>query len=200
VKSGNYHDSPWRLKFQRAVSLQEELISLVDSYNKSMPTEIKIENWDGHFLRVSLHIRNQPDNLWSLMLGDIVHNYRSALDSVVFAIIEATAQQKGVMLSSKIIRKIAFPMKMQKCDLSKLPEFAEHASETLINDLTEFQPFKYQNEFVGPNDEKIVVAGHPFAMLNELSNMDKHRKLNFIFLDLRDWAIFAPQWLYSYES
>ena len=185
------HDFSWRLKFQRAVSLQEELISCVDLYNKSMPTEIKTESWDGQFLHVSLHVRIQPDDMWSVILGDVVHNYRSALDSLVFAIIESVAHGKGVLLDEKIVKKIAFPMKFEKCDLSKLPEFAEHATETLIDDLTEFQPFAYLNEFVGTNKQKIVTSGHPFAMLNELSNIDKHRKLNFIFLDLDNWAILS---------
>lgn len=179
----------WTLKLQRAIQLQEELISEIRAYNQDFPTETKVESWDGTLLKVSLHIRKHPDEKWSVILGDVIHNYRSALDSIVFAIIEFNASLKGKSLRQNQIRNIAFPIKFKKCDLKSLDGLDEYAEEILINDLTEFQPFKYLNEFVGPNDEKVVLAGHPFAMLNELSNQDKHRKLNLVFLDLNNWAV-----------
>ncbi|MDQ6770043.1 MAG: hypothetical protein M3Z54_08655, partial [Gemmatimonadota bacterium] len=116
-----------------------------------------------------------PD-YWSLMVGDVIHNLRSALDNLTYAL---AVKAFGGVPSLDEIKKIQFPV----CDgpgefhgpngqktrrLSLLSDKATAAIERL-------QPY------TTPTRPK----PHPLAVLRELANIDKHRHILFTAAVLR---------------
>ncbi len=118
-------------------------------------------------------LRDAPVIEWGIILGDAVHNLRSALDHVICAIIrnrDASASCWGTGFPILVDEKM--------WDLRRKKEL--HPSSGLarlrgIDDWTlEFvkrcQPFTADQQTTGRD--------HPLLMLNELSNIDKHRALH----------------------
>jgi hypothetical protein len=101
-------------------------------------------------------VRERPPLDFALIIGDVAHNVRSALDHLVYALSSRQAQRSG---------KTQFPIFTDECRFKVLgiPMIAslKRPERTLIERV---QPFAA----VVPDDD-------PLAILNRLSNLDKHR-------------------------
>lgn len=121
---------------------------------------------------------------WSLMVGDIAHNYRSCLDHIAWQLAIA-ASQSGNPEDYWKKNQIQFPIfKSRREYLGKknrnpaknpvwrldgpLPDHARL--------LRRCQPYLRRN----------APASHPLWHLHELSNIDKHQVLHTTFVDLSD--------------
>jgi len=139
--TAEFQNSSWRLKINRAVVLRVELETLISEYLSQFPPEIIDNNWDGCRMKVELRLRKAPDAQWSTLLGDIIHNYRSSLDSLYFSLISYLARARDIELSDDEQRKLAFPIQDTRGGFEKYSfELGEHGSKLLKDDLSGFQP------------------------------------------------------------
>lgn len=106
-----------------------------------------------------------PDD-WSLMLGDIIHNIRSSLDSLMFALVERHAPGG---LSRAEIERIQFLI----CDTrAEFEARVAHKQRVrwyppIVAVMERLQPYHLQHG-LGPS---------PLSVLRDLSNIDKHRHI-----------------------
>lgn len=103
---------------------------------------------------------------WGLVLGDIVHNYRSALDCIAWALVELGSRPPYI-LTEEEQRRVYFPTCSTKREFDKtrrrrLPG----VGKTEVEIVRAYQPYKAG---------RWLRDTHPFAVLRELSNSDKHR-------------------------
>jgi hypothetical protein len=103
---------------------------------------------------------------WGLLLGDIVHNYRSALDCIAWALVEL-GKRPPHTLTEEEQRRVYFPICSTKREFDKtrrrrLPG----VGKTEVEIVRSYQPYKAG---------RWLRDTHPFAVLRELSNSDKHR-------------------------
>lgn len=108
---------------------------------------------------------------WSLILGDGLHNLRSSLDALAYAL---AARNSGQPTDSHA-RNIQFPIcdsheefqKRRDSNLRRLSAAAQAAIEIM-------QPY-HVSEWGG---------GNPLGLLRDLSNVDKHRRLVIVLLNV----------------
>jgi hypothetical protein len=155
-------------KLLRADAHREELQSAIDGFLFSNPYQF-ITDFDraASAYVIRARVREEPPATLGVIVGDIVHNIRSALDHL--------ACQFVLHSAGTPTRQTAFPMFIEK------PETGSRAARTWDNmtagmnsDATEFldhfQPYK------------TVSSGFPhhLALLNTLSNWDKHHDIHVV--------------------
>jgi hypothetical protein len=115
---------------------------------------------------IKVEIFRQPPAELGLLIGDCLHNMRSALDNLVY---DLAIAHRGVPLSKSIAKKSQFPIfkdRDQFLDKGMDQIRGIHPdAKTIIKGL---QPYHRGEKF----------AYHRLWMLRELSNSDKHRLLH----------------------
>ena len=193
TSTAEFQNSSWRLKINRAVVLRVELETLISEYLSQFPPEIIDNTWNGRKMKVELRLRKAPDTQWSTLLGDIIHNYRSSLDSLYFSLISYLARARDMELSDDDQRRLAFPIQDTRRGFDKYSfGLSDYGSKLLKDDLSGFQPFEYINEFVDAAEIATVTSGHPLHILKVLSDIDKHRSLHLIHCYPYTYAIGLP--------
>ena len=95
---------------------------------------------------------------WSIRIGEILHNLRSALDHLVWQLVLANGQKPE--------HHNGFPICSDKqVWLRECPRKLQGVSDAIKNEIYLLQPFK-------------AAVSHPLLALRELHNIDKHRHLN----------------------
>lgn len=115
-----------------------------------------------------LHHGREIPLRFSVLVGEIVHNLRSALDHLAFQLVKAAGNRPT--------RKTAFPLftkdptgdKKATTSYDSSVEGMSLRAKALINRLQPYQPSRESTE------------GDPLAILSRLSNRDKHRELNIV--------------------
>lgn len=109
---------------------------------------------------------------WSLIIGDAVHNLRSALDYLAWQL--AVRYFKGVEADAfKVRSHIQFPIVTKKAHWST-DKYARYMTRADRRELEHIQPFNMDGDAVA------LHLPHPLIMLQELSNADKHREIQFV--------------------
>jgi hypothetical protein len=120
---------------------------------------------------------NPPSLLWGPIIGDIVHDLRSALDQVARGLSVAFQAALGNKPPDPIPRRspwrnIAFPVCRKSDDWAGLWGTKMWAADpALMAVLEKFQPYF---------DRKTAPDREPLAVLEELWNIDKHRHLHLV--------------------
>ncbi len=128
-----------------------------------------------------------PSKEWAVLVGEFVHNVRSGLDYVVYELI---GHQASASVRRRFERDIQFPIYLTEkrwdahlrpttyCGKTRKPrnEWMLKLTEECRAYLSGLQPYQA--------GEQSAVNAHPIAILQRLSNIDKHRTLNVVFLDL----------------
>jgi len=108
----------------------------------------------------------RPNPLRSYILGDALHNFRSALDHVAW---QVTQHGTALPLKASQESKVQFPICSARKEFDRLvPQWLpgiQPVHETVIRS---HQPYQRGN----------LAEGHPLAILSWLSNTDKHRYIN----------------------
>jgi hypothetical protein len=185
-------EKPWDLKIQRARTQVAEFNTIVVDYLATNPAGISQELLNGNEIHVKLHIHRQPPDVLAVLSGEIIHNLRSALDAVTFALVIEKTRILGVPQKDGYENLIQFPIVVKKRSLSEYKFLKHFKKESFYADLQEFQPYNWSKEFVPDNQRVEVNKGHHLALLSELSNRDKHRGINFIFCALRNFMVTCP--------
>jgi hypothetical protein len=164
-----------RLKWERARTLiEDELVPQVETFLTQDPrpyavrTERSDAGRDEAILRV--HVSRQPPREWGVVIGDIAHNLRSALDHTVYQL----AVQGGKNPPS---RGTEFPIFLDSAVYhARTPKGDPQrgSGEYKVRDLD--QKAQALVESVQPYRGDGV--SDPLWLLHELSNADKHRVLS----------------------
>jgi hypothetical protein len=139
----------WANKHFKA--LQDEVERFLDSHPYGVITELD-EKTGKYILRAKINA--EPPVEWGLVIGDIAHNLRSALDHLIW--------QLCLLQTSKPHKRAEFPIFLE----------AGRYNATRISQLTPRQKALIEGlqPYHGSNP-----ASHPLWILHEINNADKHR-------------------------
>lgn len=156
------------LKLGRAVEHIVALDQAVKQYRKTEPysftTSIRDVDEAARVYSLTATVREQPPEWWGPIIGDVVHNVRSALDYAIWE--QAASSKRGTHTQFPIVTD---PDRWDGEARRRLAGVAPR-----ITELTRAaQPFVRM-----PGDPK----RHPLAVLHDLSRIDKHRTLHALAL------------------
>jgi hypothetical protein len=162
-----------KLKSVRARELYDQLREPVNTFLESDPNEISAERDPDRPEELVIRIRKirEPDPYWGVLIGDVLHNARSALE---YAIFELGINDSGAAFYEPDPvtgrrKRTQFPIfdteaEFENRGIPMLPGLSER-HRAVIEGL---QPYHGINR--GPR--------HPLAALRDLANADKHRVLH----------------------
>lgn len=129
------------MKVQRARQLAMELRSSIEMFRVRMGTTIEGEvSEDGMAITFKPNLLGAPTHEWSLLFGDVIHNYRSSLDALVWAL----AHLDGA--TPRHPRRVQFPFAKTATEWKKLvTESLGGVSEEFLARLKLVQPFTRGN-------------------------------------------------------
>lgn len=167
------------LKHSRAKRHIETLESILREFGDSKPYRITGKfDPEQRALIITAETLHKPDTSdWGVLLGDIVHNLRSALDHLVW--------QLALLSGSKTGNHLQFPIERTgagywSCGKKGEPSTREHrlrgVAERYRAVIDEAQPYR-----AGPH-----AGAHSLAILSYLSNVDKHRFIHPAFSAIDD--------------
>lgn len=158
--------STWpQLKFMRARQLVSELTSRIDTHAHLLPRLLDARLSDDRLSVTFLARRGieAPVEEWSLLVGDALHNYRSALDALTWEL----AHLDGHEPTEAMARRIYFPIYTDEADFNKAARTSlATIPKDLLARLWAVQPFHAE-----PVEDGIAVV------LHDLDIADKHRGL-----------------------
>jgi hypothetical protein len=180
-------EAPWKHKHVRAGKLLNEFDKLAANYIESTPFLSDLESWDGKELVISVNIEGIPKDELSTLVGDILHNQRSALDAAYFALIqkEASADLEGF---NEIADKLYFPVVDSRAQLEKYPGIKQYGSSKTVDALEQFQPYRQSGDL--DDEYGARLQSHYYKQLYAYSNFDKHKGVNVINMLVNDITLF----------
>jgi hypothetical protein len=163
------------MKLVHALSLLDSLGTVVDEYMESNPYRIAVEChpneqkysfWVEELAEVPL--------AWSLVVGDVVHNARCALDHAIF---ELALRHKGSALTEKEERATSFPYYSREAEFR---DWARKLGGLIPEDvrmlLESLQPYNSENyDLWGHFQLEAYGTRAMLTLLLKLDNIDKHR-------------------------
>lgn len=157
-----------RLKIERAHVQAAEIASSIQQWTASNPVRARCELRDerlGFRLIMEPFTDKPPTEEWALRFGECIHNLRSSLDNLVFALAR-TVKDPPPKPKSLAFPIYQFRNDFEKNGWSKISQLPEAAAE-LVHKM---QPFQRDGteQFGKPEED-------PLLMLQRLSNTDKHQ-------------------------
>ena len=160
-----------RLKIERAQEHVNTLEREIAAYREGRHYEFAgdFDSKPKHCL-VRFHLLEHPEERWGVILGDVAHNYRSALDHIAWQLVKRYGGRGGRQTKFPIYAKesdyIDWRAPRRACDpRGKWSDPFEGVDEEIVALIESFQPYRREGE----ND--------PLAILSAISNRDKHRLL-----------------------
>jgi len=165
----------WWLKVERAEHHLKDIDAIMRPYEDSHPYEaerIPQPQGQGHIWRYVLRVTNQPDPTLAVLVGDFVHNLRSALDHIAVAV--APPQRW---------KSAGFPICFE--DIWKENPDGTYVSNDeqarkRFNSMVDGMPdgavtrIKRLQPYTNPPQD---IPAHPIGVLSRLEHADKHRSL-----------------------
>lgn len=163
------------LKQNRALAQIEQLNILISSWVKESSMIIDAELREERLgVRVIFKGFTKPAPLdeWGLLAGECIHNMRSSLDNLAFALarLRCDPPHNPNKISFPIYKDQARFMENGRRNIDQLPADAASLIEKI-------QPFQRYDSGQGDSPDK-----DPLALLQELNNADKHRIPSIVFL------------------
>jgi hypothetical protein len=169
-------DSAWT-KWGRAMVHAEALktdfnLSSVDAdRNPGMRVDCEYKPNRRGFLPVITYMELQSP-LWGVLLGDIVNNYRSALDHTAWAAMQIGCERSGITLKPGQENRVQFPICDERDDFNKwMDERLFAVSRAHRAAMRRYQPY-IRGARIRPL--------HSLRTLREFSNDDKHREIQLL--------------------
>lgn len=163
--------------------------ALVAAYLESGAYRLVPER-DENESRLRLHIDRRPPSQWSPIIGDVLHNLRSALDARLVAV---AGDLVGRHLTDEEERSLALPIMGLRRDFLNITRpwtraLGQQVADTLRRIVLHLQPFgdpsPWRSRHLGLADDEAEAAnmhGHltrSLTRLGRLSNIDKHRRVH----------------------
>ena len=165
----------WWLKVKRAEHHMEDIDKMMRSYEASHPYKaerVRQPKGQRHIWRYVLRVTEQPDAHLSILVGDFVHNPRSALDHIAVALAPPGRWgQAGFPIYTKDIWETDAGGVYVLSDDTARKSFTSKTrgmSTAVIAIIKRLQPY------TNPPDD---IPVHPIGVLSRLENADKHRSL-----------------------
>lgn len=169
-------DHPWRVKLRRADQHLEEFAQACGDYLRASHAGFTYERDTlAGSLKVILRADAEPQMLLGAIVGDILHNLRSSLDSIAWE----ACQRSGVSPGKE--KDIYFPIGL---DPLRWPEQAKRQLPSVEG--ARLEVFRQLQPWFG--DEAIRAAGievrapgapwHSLSRLNQMARLDRHRITN----------------------
>lgn len=126
---------------------------------------------------VRLKVRERPPPEWSPIIGDIVHNYRSALDHLAYQLVRRAGGGRGVagQTAFPVFTEDPFDPDAHPTITAAGEALTRWGRQTARMDADDIELIK----MVQPYRGNVEPGLHPLAILNKLSNWDKHKELTF---------------------
>lgn len=163
-----------RLKLDRASEHLEELEGEIQKFLSSEPYAVKrvqepnsgeiVFYWERYIL---------PPARLGLIVGDSIHNLRSALDHLALALAETGAASAGKTLTEREMARIQFPITKSLNNFNKELKAGRLAyiAPNTQSVIEQQQPYHTSHP---PHDNSVLV------IVQRLDNRDKHRALNLL--------------------
>jgi len=149
------------IKLARAGEHLAEIEKLLVEYENSKPARVVLKpsyenfiNPPKSYIKITTRMAEPPPERIKAVLGDFLHNLRSALDTAVFPLVEDKFDNKRLIQFVISEDEASFRDKFDK-------KFAPHLNEATISVIKESKPFKGGNALL--------------YALSDLNNIDKHR-------------------------
>ena len=171
-------DSAW-LKWARGVEHAEALQSSINAYADdahSPPIVPRVGTYDPnrHGFPIAIESVAPIPAQWTLLLGDIAHNVRCALDHAAWSIVHR-GRRSGA-LNDRELRGIYFPIANSRDDFRRmLPGKLPGARRSDVALVRKFQPYARG---------RTRVQWHCLSILMDIINSDKHREIQEIWWSL----------------
>jgi len=155
-----------RLKLSRAENHLYELTCDIGAYldSNSKTFILNVQPSDPSIVLVEYHVICEPDRRLGVIIGDYVHNIRSALDHLACSLVENNGR--------KVTTRTTFPiLDEQPKDKAGNPRpagISGGVNHKVLPVIEALQPYQR-------GQDSIL---HPLSVLRELSNADKHRLLH----------------------
>lgn len=157
------------LKLQRAEKHVAEAEAMIAAYVSSHPYEVGkgMEGEDGRSVRF-LRFTEQPDNMLAVVIGDVIHNLRSALNHLAAA---CTPRENWDRVQFPIFERDPATIEELNWRKASLKAWNRQTSGMIPEAVAALQTLQpYYTGF----DQK---TWHGLSIVEELSNTDKHREL-----------------------
>jgi len=177
-------ESAWKLKLGRARQHQLALEAALREYSQLHPFEL-VSRLEGNDLVVRVHMQHDIPADLSLIVGDLLHNARSALDLLVMSAARAAASETGRGLSPAQERSLSFPITRTEPDFERAArKLKRHLPKDAILRIRIAQPWTMATEQLTRANEEItannldpLISLDLLYRLSQLNNLDKHRQL-----------------------
>lgn len=182
-----HSEAPWWAKRYHADEHLARLRDACDAYRRANPLVVRPEPTEqpGETAYRLDHEHKPIPVRISLLVGDLLHSLRSALDNLAFRLVE---YDLGRVLSEDEQRACQFPI---YADPNSFDDFfhkhrtrREIMQEPVRRALRAVQPFYWLEHglrvdpaSVGERNWEDEARYHPLTTINRLSNIDKHRRL-----------------------
>jgi hypothetical protein len=174
------------IKFSRALLLADKLTNEIEIFLSADPATITSKRFENGRVEVYLNVKKDIPVQFSLMLGEILHNARSALDAAMYSFVTNRAVNLGLTIKE---HEIFFKIEDEPRKYSSDKKW--HQNTLTLREkrwLADYQPFGFARAV--PEKERDEVRKRaPLARLRDLSNADKHRQLKVILVELNMLAI-----------
>jgi hypothetical protein len=158
-------DSP-RAKLTRGAQTLQALKEHADRVQSNRMT-LEAKYVEGaHAYDIVITTGRYPPLFLGLILGDYVHNLRSALDHLAWQLV--AKEDAGALENQRTARKILFPIYNSEDGFTN-SEVVKHVGAAAQDRMARFQPFR--------NTQQGTHLVNPLGILQALSNADKHRVL-----------------------
>jgi hypothetical protein len=186
-------DESWQLKISRAREHVRALESEIASYMAGNPLEIVSEQHPGR-LELKVVVRQPVPARWSTIVGDVLHNARSALDAALLSIVIEEQTRRGRLLSPEEQRFLQFPIMRTPTKFTdactkgrKNLTLQDLLSPQGLDALRSVQPFWFWEQVAADEGRTFTdveaeegSAREELPWLQELSNIDKHRHVHLL--------------------
>ncbi|HUZ53038.1 MAG TPA: hypothetical protein VMU94_10985 [Streptosporangiaceae bacterium] len=187
-------DSAWKPKLRRARHHERDLEAALRRYSQLDPFEL-VSKLEGNDLVVRVHVRHQVPVELSLIVGDLLHNARSALDLLVTSAAWDFALKSERQLSPAEERRLFFPVTRTEPDFERAANKIEpYLSEETMTRIRTTQPWSvtaarlaHEHEAVTADELDLLTFLNLLWRLHLLDNLDKHREV--LALDLHRASI-----------
>lgn len=167
---------PWDVKLARAHEHLSVLRRAIDDLTDSGDFAVTTER-SGRERAVRLVVRGAPPGRLSAIVGDFVHNLRSALDCVMLA-----ACEQGGPLTEAQERAVQFPITSTPAEYEGQKGRIKSAPSEVRDAVCEMQPWYWAvRKSTPPADDdqlRAIVQHDQLTTINHLSNVDKHRRIH----------------------
>jgi hypothetical protein len=163
-----------RLKRKRGWEHLNALEAEMDAFltrDDPRPYGVQIDfNRQTSILTISVKVETAPDPMWGVRIGEILHNFRSALDHLAFELYVISNRKRRPSKTDKIKFPIYWDAK--GFDKRGRDQYLKNIRSNAVQLIRAEQPFPIQDGGTGEE------AHSPLWHLKELNDWDKHRTLH----------------------